>query len=730
MVLAYSGSVYNFVNKTYQFALKSAISSVGFSGSSMQDEFTISSDLSKIAIFYFLQPKDVNRTLRIFDTKTNAKICDAKLGKYVNAVRCVYSPNADQIYVGLYDRESYTKSVGLVDTKTGDLLKKSVDIPFEVDEMIIAPNGNWLAVCDWDKLIVFDKTLSTILYDIKLPFNAADFHLTVSPDSRYLSATSQNGFKGGNSVIIDTQTGVVTPLQGLAYYVAFTGDSKFVLATLKDTKANADFMTMWKLPDLKEKTATFLQLGIGTKSIIYTPDQYYMATKDAVKDVHFSKGKKTYLFDQFDLRFNRPDIILNRLGYATPEMVSAYKRAWEKRVKKMGFDPSLFDGIELKINTPEVALESQLPTTTQTPWANLEIRATDELYPIERIQIYQNGVPIFGRKGIDVKQQNVKKGTINEVFSTQKIELLQGKNVIEISAINTQGIESVRERHQLTFTRQKPLKPKLLVIAIGVSEFKNTEMNLTYAAKDADDLAALFKTKTDLYSEIEVLKFTNQNALRDSILKCKSNLLRTKVEDEVILFVASHGLLDSQLDYYIATHDVNFENPALQGLKYEDLENLLDGIPARKKIMLIDACHSGEVDKEESVLVDADTKVKVEGVTGRGFKSLKSKSLGLDNSFELMKELFTDIRRGTGAVVISSASGKEYAFESAAWKNGVFTYSLLEGLKSGNADLGQDSRISISEIRDYVSKKVEELTDGKQHPTSRSENLEVDFNIW
>jgi len=179
-------------------------------------------------------------------------------------------------------------------------------------------------------------------------------------------------------------------------------------------------------------------------------------------------------------------------------------------------------------------------------------------------------------------------------------------------------------------------------------------------------------------------------------------------------------------------HDMEFANPKNGGLKYDELENLIDGIPARNKLMFIDACHSGEVDKDESVLVAAANE-PVSEVKSRGFiKRVENKNtgIGLKNSFELMKELFADLRRNNGAVVISSASGKEYAFESSEWQNGVFTYSLLEGLKSGNADLDKNKSVSVSELRDYVSKRVQDLTNGKQNPTSRTENLVNDFRVW
>src|SRR5205814_2051255 len=136
--------------------------------------------------------------------------------------------------------------------------------------------------------------------------------------------------------------------------------------------------------------------------------------------------------------------------------------------------------------------------------------------------------------------------------------------------------------------------------------------------------------------------------------------------------------------------------------------------------MLIDACHSGEVDKEEMELAQnasvSDNK-NVKLVTRAGNYGVAPR-MGLNNSFAYMQTLFDDVSKGMGATVIAAAGGMEYALESADWNNGVFTYSILSGLKNNAADFNKDGIIRIDELKDYVTNMVVELTAGRQVPNA------------
>ena len=89
----------------------------------------------------------------------------------------------------------------------------------------------------------------------------------------------------------------------------------------------------------------------------------------------------------------------------------------------------------------------------------------------------------------------------------------------------------------------------------------------------------------------------------------------------------------------------------------------------------------------------------------------------------LMQQLFADLRRDSGAVVIAAADAEGYAYESANGSHGIFTKSLLDALipaKPGMrspADLDGDGA---------VSKK----SGGNQVPNVRRESPDYDFVFY
>ncbi|MBL7873878.1 MAG: caspase family protein [Cyclobacteriaceae bacterium] len=484
-----------------------------------------------------------------------------------------------------------------------------------------------------------------------------------------------------------------------------------------------------KLWDKNEKKllVTCIPLGNRESKITITSDNYYMVDKASLEGIAFKLGSKLFLPQQFDLKFNRPDLVLARMGGFSNELIQAYHHAYQKRITKAGFTEKMLEGDEL--NVPELQiLTTNIPYKTDNPAFSLLVECRSEDKKLRAINVLVNGVPIFGTQGLSISDENSL-----SVTKTISIPLSNGINKISLSVYNDAGLESLREALEIMYETSSQQKPTLHLVTIGVSEYKNDAMNLQYAAKDGQDLASLYKNQKGVFKEVINHSLINEDVTTSNVLKLKEKLYETNVNDVVMIFVAGHGLLDKELDYYFATHNVNFLNPKENGLRYDDLETLLDGIPARNKILLIDACHSGEIDKEEiEVVVKNETIKNNTNITFRNFGNaeVRQKNLGLQNSFELSKQLFTDLRKGSGTTVLSAAGGVQLAQESSEWKNGAFTYCLLSGLRDMKADLNKDNKIMLSELRSYLFTEVSKITGGLQQPTSRIENLEIDWQIW
>lgn len=480
--------------------------------------------------------------------------------------------------------------------------------------------------------------------------------------------------------------------------------------------------------DTGELLATIITIG-KEDHIIITPDNFYFGTRNSLKGIGFKYGKQFISPEQYDLRFNRPDIVLARLGYAPANIIKSYHRAYLKRLQKMNFTEQMLGE---EIHLPEIRIISKnIPLTTSDTTLQFDVDASDSHYKLDRLNVFVNNIPVYGVGGIDVRDK--KQGSLIYLINAR---LSEGKNKIQVSCLNEKGVESLLETFEINNVRPVR-KPDLYLAVISVSQYVNSTMNLKYAAKDGRDIVKLFTSKAALYDRIFVDTLLNSNAVKEGILNLKARLSKSQVDDEVILYVSGHGLLDSNLDFYFGTHDIDFDHPAGRGIKYDDLEGLLDGIPARKKLLMMDACHSGEVDKtrlqvstDQSLVLAKNQKGIVKTYTYSAETAEEQYQVGIKTSFELMQELFANVSKGSGAVVISAAAGNSYALESDEWKNGVFTYALLSGLKTKSADLNKNGRITVTELKNFVSKEVERLTKGEQKPTSRRENLEFDFIVW
>jgi hypothetical protein len=391
----------------------------------------------------------------------------------------------------------------------------------------------------------------------------------------------------------------------------------------------------------------------------------------------------------------------------------------------MGFNRDIEEG---EFNIPEVRIDNlnDFKISSLSDTISVKITATDNKYPLDRINIWINDVPVFGIKGRDISEYKLMN------YSTlENLTLSPGKNKIQVSANNSKGYESLRETFYIDYDADEKV-PDLYLISIGVSQHKATEYNLEYAAKDAGDISNMFKSNNKSYKKIRTLEIYDTEATRENIIKAKDFLKNSDINDVVIVFFAGHGMLDDDMDYYLATNDIDFYDPGKRGLKYDMLEGLMNEIPARKKILLIDACHSGEVDVDEEtkkVIIDEseglDNKTRGSDADAEGDPLILEQS-----SFELMKHMFADIRKGTGSTIISSAGGAEFAYESDKMQNGIFTYIFLHGITTGSADMNRDGNIMVSELRDYLMENVSKLTKGYQNPTCRRINMEFDFKIW
>jgi hypothetical protein len=316
--------------------------------------------------------------------------------------------------------------------------------------------------------------------------------------------------------------------------------------------------------------------------------------------------------------------------------------------------------------------------------------------PVTRVRVLVDGRPI--ERGLAVKLAQK-----DQDIRTTKVLIPEKDSEITIIAENRYAASepaTVKLKwHGKVKDEEFVIKPKLYVLAIGVSKYENKDLTLQFAAKDASDFAeSLLKQKGGLYRDVVVKVLTDGRATKDEIIDGFDWISKeTTSKDIAIVFLAGHGVNEKGGVYYFLPVNANLEKLRRTAVPFTEMKNTVTSL-AGKTILFIDTCHAGNV---------------------MGARGAPTDITGVVNELASAEN---------GAVVFASSTGRQFSFEDPNWGNGAFTKAVVEGI-NGKADYTGKGKITINMLDLYISERVKELTKGKQTPTTAKPQTIPDFPL-
>jgi len=646
-------------------------------------------------------------TLKLWDVQT-AKVIHtfSEHSESVNSV--AFSPDGKYILSGSFD-----KTMKLWNVQTGKVIHTFSGHSSSVTSVAFSPNGKYALSASEDKTLKLWDVQTGKEINTFSGHSAEVISVAFSPDGKYILS----GSKDTSIKLWNTQTNKevhsLPDHYSFVSNVVFSPDGKRFISTSTDKTIKIwDFQMRQTI-----YTTTLDKLG---RYITWTPDGYFDGSPNSMDLIHIVQGLQVFSIDQFALKYNRPDIILERMKSTDTERIQHYKSLYLKRLRKAGLTEAELSG---ELHAPEAEI---LNLSQNGKQATVSFKISDSKYPLKQYNIFVNDVPLFGAAGRAVTSQTLE--------SSHTFELSAGTNKIEISALNSRGAESYRALSQVNY--QGEVKADLYYLGFGVSEYQDKTLNLGYAHKDALDLGRTLQGLKG-FERVHTRILTDQEVTRDSIQAAKDWLKQAKVDDTVVLFIAGHGVYDSnqEASYYYLTHETDLNNLSNTAANFESIEDLLQGIAPRKKLFLMDTCESGERDAENthSVLEQARSRGLKARTTPRAVTPIQTKLGTSARSYLFEKDRFihNDLFRRSGAVVFSSSQGSEFSYEPREQRadgNGYFTAAVIEALQ-GKADKNQDNVLDKPEFLSYVQQRVRDLTHQLQNPTIDRDNLHQELQL-
>ncbi len=408
------------------------------------------------------------------------------------------------------------------------------------------------------------------------------------------------------------------------------------------------------------ETLAFYPHGDGKAWAAWTPDGRFSAGGGGEKHVgwHLNRGpgeaSEFLPLERFSERYFDPLAV-----------ISAISNVRDKPAARPV--PDLREGLKMP---PLVQFTSpKTGTRVDQDSVHIDLQVQDQGGGIAEVRLMHNG------KVVETA------GAQSGSPATLKFELpLEGgTNQVKAIAIGTDRTESAVAE----LTVQAPpqaVKPQLRVLSVGVNTYRNSSLNLSFSVPDARGVAEAFKALgRKLFTSIAVTELYDAQATRAGILSSLRAFGSSQPEDVVVVYLAGHGETIGD-DWYFIPHEVTQPEQSdrlrREGLSSAELAAAIKAIPARKVVVLIDACKSG--------------------AAIASFRGLEE------------RRLLAQLSRATGTHLIAATSKEQLASELLKLGHGVFTYSLLEGLSGKAATVGTD--VTARGLMVYVERTLPELS--------------------
>jgi hypothetical protein len=419
--------------------------------------------------------------------------------------------------------------------------------------------------------------------------------------------------------------------------------------------------------------------------IVVTPEGYYTGSASADRYVRFRIGSTLYPAESFQARYYRPDLVRQALSGKSITPGTPAPGAYPPLLAFL----SPVSGSVVKEGT----IVATLQASAQTEIKEVVLLVNGARVYAKPIEVGAKSVQGAGKaievgaKPIEVGAKPVEEARVPDAHKFTRrfsftIPLPAASPTIKLQAmaLDDDGLQSPREEIFLSREAAAPPTGNLLGLCVGVSQYKDKDLNLKFADADATELAAALNRQRGIYQSAKVASLTNEQATAENVTTALDRLLgQTSRDDTVVLFFSGHGWRADERSFYFATHEVDRQNITETALPWNEVVRRLAKLSEQSKrvIVLLDACHSGSAATNE----------------------------------EMVKAILS---ANAGVLVLASSKGSEVSLENDEWKHGIFTKALLESV-SGQAS-PQQKQVTLWDFVVYVRRRVKELTEGAQNP--------------